>query len=265
MDKLAKLKKIIAGYGSCLVAFSGGADSSFLLSIASRMLAKDKLLAVTAKSATYPPEELAFAREFARSLKVRHKVISTAELSDKRFVANPRRRCYFCKRELFSRLKVIAGGNKLNFVLDASNISDKSDFRPGVRAKDELGVRSPLQQAGFTKEDIRRASKRLGLSTWNKPALACLASRIPYGTRISPALLARINRAEHLLRALGLTQVRLRHYGRLCRIEALKKETPLLLRRGEYVVDKLKGLGYNYVTVDLQGYRTGSMNEGIKR
>jgi len=184
-DKFAKLKKIISDAGSCLIAFSGGGDSAFLLKTASLVLPKEKILAVTADSATYPKEELAFASKFARALGVRHKVINTLELKDSRFIANPPERCYFCKRELFSRLKDMARKESLKFVFDASNISDKCDFRPGTKAKNELGARSPLQDAGITKSEIRILSKKLGLNTWDKPALACLASRIPYGTVIS--------------------------------------------------------------------------------
>ncbi len=154
---------------------------------------------------------------------------------------------------------------KLNFVADASNVSDKEDFRPGNKAKEEFKIRSPLQEAGFTKEDIRILSKKLGLVTWNKPAQACLASRIPYGKRISPQILARINKAEEFLRQLGFLQVRLRHYNGLCRIEVFKGDIPKLIIRHDLIVEKLKRLGYNYVTVDLEGYRTGSLNEIIKQ
>jgi uncharacterized protein len=264
MNKLSKLQQIIKGYGSCLIAFSGGTDSTFLLKVASMALPREKLLAVTAKSATYPRKELALALAAARSLGVKQKIIITDELQDKRFSLNPYNRCYFCKRELFRRLKAIAVKNKLKFVLDASNATDISDFRPGAKAKKELGVRSPLQEAGLTKDEIRALSRKLGLSTWNKPALACLASRIPYGTEITPSVLRRVDKGEEILRAFGFSQVRLRHYKGLCRIEVLRQELPRLIKLREDIVDKLKGLGYNYVTVDLEGYRTGSINEMIK-
>ncbi|MCM8796200.1 MAG: ATP-dependent sacrificial sulfur transferase LarE, partial [Candidatus Omnitrophica bacterium] len=169
---------------SCLIAYSGGVDSTFLLKVAKEVLG-DKVLAVTAISPTYPQEEFNFAKKMTRLLGVRHKVINTAQLKDKNFSSNPITRCYFCKRELFSQLKILAKKDKLNFVIEASNFSDKKDFRPGNVAKKELGVRSPLQEAGFTKEDIRKISRVWGLPTWNKPALACLASRIPYGRRIT--------------------------------------------------------------------------------
>ncbi|MFA4889646.1 MAG: ATP-dependent sacrificial sulfur transferase LarE [Candidatus Omnitrophota bacterium] len=263
MEKLDKLKKIIKNFGSVLVAYSGGVDSTFLLKAAHDVLG-NKVLAVTAISATYPKQELDFARKMAKDIRARHRLVKTEECNDYKFMANPINRCYFCKKELFGRLSRIARQEKLKFVIDATSASDKKDFRPGNQAKKELGVRSPLEQAGITKEDIRCLSKKLRLLSWNKPAQACLASRIPYGVRISPVLLKRINQAELFLSRLGLSQVRLRHYNGLCRIEVLKNDIPKLISRRALIVEKLKKLGYNYVTVDLEGYRTGSLNEEIR-
>jgi len=263
--KLAKLKEIISGYGSCVVAFSGGVDSTLLLKIASAVLPREKLLAVTANSPTYPKEELLFSKGMARRLGIRHKVIRTQELKDKRFIPNPPNRCYFCKYELFSRLKSIATKHNLNFVADASSVSDKLDFRPGSIAIRELKIRSPLSEAGFTKGDIRSLSRSFGLETWDKPSLACLASRIPYGTRISLGLLNRIHKAENYLRKNGFRQVRLRHYNGLCRIEVPESEIQRLINKRSRVTNRLKQLGYNFVTVDLEGYRTGSMNAALSR
>lgn len=248
-----------------MVAFSGGVDSTFLLKAASLALPKNRILAVTASSATYPRQELLFSKKIARALGVRHRVIKTQELKNSRFTANPLNRCYFCKKELFSRLKRIAKKSGLNFILDASNISDKKDFRPGNKAKYEFRVRSPLVEAGFTKEDIRRMSRKLGLATWKKPSLACLASRVPYGRRINPAILKRIEKGEEFLRRMGFKQVRLRHYQDLCRIELAGKELSRAIKAGDLIVEKLKGLGYNYITLDLEGYRTGSLNRTIKK
>lgn len=249
--------------GSVLLAYSGGADSTFLLR-AARDALKDKVLAVTAKSPTYPDEELIFSKNMAKMLGVKHKIINTLELMNNKFSSNPINRCYFCKKELFAKLTKIAKQKKLNFVIDATNVSDKDDFRPGNKAKKELKVRSPLVEAGFSKNNIRKISKKLGIITWDKPSLACLASRIPYGTKISPEILKRISRAEVFLGNLNFKQVRLRHYNGLCRIEVVRQDIPRLINKAQPIVDKFKKLGYNYITVDLEGYRTGSMNLAIQ-
>ena len=264
-NKLAQLKGIISGYKSCVVAFSGGQDSAFLLKICSMALPPEKILAVTAVSATYPEAELVKARILAKDIGVRLKVIKTTELNNKKFAANSDKRCYFCKKELFSKLIAIAGQNKLHFVLEASNLTDKEDYRPGNIAKRELRIESPLLEAGFNKEDIVKLSKKLGLSSWNKPSLACLASRIPYGIKITGDLLKRIDQAEAYLTGLGFKQVRLRHHNRICRIEVGKEDMPGLLNKRKRIVERLKGLGYNYITVDLEGYRRGSLNEVINK
>jgi uncharacterized protein len=265
VNKLNKLKEIISGSKSAVIAFSGGVDSTFLLSVASQILTRDKIIAVTANSVTYPKEELALAKKIAGVFKVKHKIIKTRELSDKRFISNPVNRCYFCKKELFSSLKCIADKNGFENIFDASNLSDKKDFRPGTKAKLELGVRSPLQEAGINKEEVRRLSKVLKLNTWDKPSLACLASRIPYGMRVSKKVLRRIEQGEELLRRAGFKQVRLRDYGGLCRIEVPKEDLQCAYAKLNRIVDKLKKLGYNYVTLDLEGYRTGSMNPALPK
>jgi len=263
--KLDKLEKLILKYNPCVIAFSGGVDSSFLIKIAAETLPKESLLAVTAVSPTYPKEELINAKKIAKLIGVRHKIIRTYESKDENFTANPVNRCYFCKKELFSRLKDITKAEKFKSVLDASNVCDKSDFRPGSIAKKELKVYSPLQEAGFTKDDVRKLSRKFKLPNWDKPSLACLASRIPYGDKISLQVLKRINEAEIILRDLGFKQVRIRDYGRYCRIEVNDNQISTLISKRNLIVDKLKKLGYNYVTVDLEGYRTGSMNEVIRK
>lgn len=264
MDKLRKLKSILKKMDSALVAYSGGVDSTFLLKVAGDVL-KDKILAVTADSPTYPKEELIFSKRMVKTLDLKHKIIKTSELKDKRFTSNRVNRCYFCKKELFSRLKDIAKVNRLNFVLDATTVSDKKDFRPGNKAKDELNIRSPLQEADFTKDDVRKYSKQLGLFTWNKPSLACLASRFAYGIKISNKLLKQVNQAELFLKRMGFKQIRLRHYDGLCRIEVFKDDIPKVFDKRDLIINRLKRLGYNYVTLDLEGYRTGSMNEVLER
>lgn len=250
---------------SVLVAFSGGADSIFLLTVAAKVLAKGRLLAVTADSPTYPKAELKEAKYLTRRLNVRHKVIKTDELENRRFASNPPQRCYFCKKELFSKLKSIAEEFNLKFVADGSSVSDRLDFRPGETAKKEFHIRSPLAEAHFSKEDIRAFSRRMGLFTWNKPAGACLASRIPYGKRISKIALKRVGQAEAYLKKIGFKQVRLRHYNGLCRIEVQENELSGILRQRDRIVNRLKKLGYSYVTLDLEGYRTGSMNEVLRK
>jgi pyridinium-3,5-biscarboxylic acid mononucleotide sulfurtransferase len=264
LPKLEKLKKILKEMRSVLIAYSGGVDSSFLLKVARDVLG-DKVLAVTAVSSTYPREELVLAKATARRLKARHRIIRTSELRDRHFVSNPVNRCYFCKKELFCKLKKIARKNNLKFIIDASNVTDKKDYRPGAKAKKELGIRSPLEEAGFTKGEIRILSRKLKLRSWNKPSLACLASRIPYGRIITPSVLSKVERAEKLLKLMGFKQVRLRHYDGLCRIEVEANGIEKLIEKRNLIVAKLKPLGYNYITVDLEGYRTGSLNEVIKR
>jgi pyridinium-3,5-biscarboxylic acid mononucleotide sulfurtransferase len=261
-SKYYKLKEILGKYGSLLVAYSGGVDSSLLLKVAHDVLG-GKVLAVIAASETYPQVEGKAAVKFARKLGVRHKLIRTKEFNDERFLSNPPERCYYCKDELFSQLRAIAKKEGIKYVADGSNVSDLSDFRPGSNASKKHGVKSPLREAGFTKDDIRELSKELKLPTWNKPQLACLASRIPYGTRITKEILKKIDKGEKFLRSLGLSQVRVRHHGDLARIEADKCDLASLVEDGiaDRIDKKFRDLGYKFVTIDLAGYRTGSMNE----
>lgn len=266
--KLDKLKGILLSYKRVLVAYSGGVDSSFLLKCCSDFLGKNNVLAVTAASATYTRKELNTAKEITRDLGVTHKIISTSEVDDPSFKANPVNRCYYCKSELFSRLKSLAEKEHTAYILDGSNLDDLKDYRPGRQAKEELGVHSPLAEAGLTKKEIRQLSKEFGLKTWDAPQMACLASRFAYGEEITIENLKRIEKAEEYIRSLGIKLVRLRHYQlpdktKLARIEVDKKEIKKITDYRLSIIDYLQKLGYNYVTLDLEGYRSGSMNLGI--
>ena len=260
--KLQALKESLSSMESVLVAYSGGVDSTFLLKVAKDVLG-DNVVAVTAASPTYPSHEVENAGKIADEMGVRLVNIETDELSDPRFSENSPERCYWCKRELFLKLAAIAKEYRLNYVLDGSNYDDTKDYRPGMRAADELAVRSPLKEVGLTKADIRSLSKSLGLPTWDKPSFACFSSRFPYGMKITEDNLAKVESAEKFLRKFGITQVRVRHHNETARIEVPEEDIAGILAnntRGK-IVHHFKKLGYTYITVDLEGYRTGSMNE----
>lgn len=262
--KLDALRRRLRELDSVLIAFSGGVDSTFLALIARQELG-DRAVAVTARSETYPLFEYQEALDLARRIGIRHHTIETEELTLEAFRNNPPDRCYHCKRELYGRLRKLADELHIRHVIDGANADDTGDYRPGMKAAAELGVLSPLKDAGLTKDDIRAASKALGLPTWDKPSYACLSSRFPYGQTIEPEAVARVGQAEDYLRTLGLRQLRVRHHGDTARIEVPPADIPTLaadpLRT--QIVARLKELGYKYITLDLQGYRTGSMNETL--
>lgn len=262
--KFENLKDALRNMGKVLVAYSGGVDSTFLLRVARDVLG-DNVLAVIASSETYPEKEQKEALSIAESMHVRYKVIRTKELDDPNFKNNPPERCYFCKKELFSRLKEIAKEEKIPYICDGSNFEDTFDFRPGSKAAEELGVHSPLKEALLGKREIRILSKGLGLPTWNKPAMACLSSRFPYFTPIEKESLRQVDLAEEYLRTKGFSQLRVRHHGQMARIEIDPGDFSLVMEKNtrEEIVENLKKMGYLYVTLDLAGYRTGSMNEPI--
>ena len=253
---LLSLKKVI-------VAFSGGVDSTYLLVKAKQVLGEN-VIAVLAASETFPGREYEAAADFAKRNGIRLIETRVYELTNESFASNSPDRCYHCKTGLFSQLKDIAKENDIPFIVDGSNSDDLSDYRPGTKAKEEQGVRSPLQEARLTKEEIRMLSKNLGLPTWNKPSFACLSSRIPYGSPITQSKIDQLDRSEEFLLKLGFKQVRVRHHGEIARIEVEPDEMKMVLNNREAIYAELQNLGFNYITMDIQGYRTGSMNEVIK-
>ncbi len=260
--KLKRLRSIIRGYGSLVVAYSGGVDSAYLMSVAHDMLGENAI-AVTAKSPSLPASELADATALAEKLGWRHRIIETQEVSDPRYAANDARRCYFCKSNLYVRLAELFTSDQWPAIANGTNIDDLGDYRPGLDAASERRVNSPLVDAGLTKSDIRSLSRDAGLPTWDKPAQACLASRVPYGTPVTIETLSRIEAAEEALKDLGLRQLRVRHHGKTARIEVPEEDLAALIvpeTRNE-VVKRLRKIGYAYVTLDLAGYRSGSLNE----
>ncbi|MEK6527748.1 MAG: ATP-dependent sacrificial sulfur transferase LarE [Nitrospirota bacterium] len=261
-EKFNRLKETLNQMGSVVIAYSGGVDSSMLLKTASLSGLK-KILAVTASSESFPRNELSLVQGITSALNVEHRIIFTEELKDPNYANNPPDRCYYCKKELFSKLKGIAAKENFSFVIDGTNADDIHDWRPGRRAAAEAGIQSPLLDAGLKKEEIRDISRSLGLLTWNKPAAPCLSSRFPYGQKITAESLDRVNRAEDFIKRFGFTELRVRDYSETARIEVLPEEFPILLDKSTRteIINSLKKLGYKYITLDLQGFRSGSLNE----
>lgn len=265
--KYNSLLSILKDMGRVVVAFSGGTDSTFLLAAAKQAL-HDEVTAVTVKSVLHPDFEVDEAEWIAAQLEVRHRIVDAGNLiQGKELVSNPVNRCYICKTDIFKTLQATAEKESLGTVIDGSNTDDEGDFRPGMKALQELGIRSPLKEAGLSKQEIRKLSKALNLTTWDKPAQTCLATRIPYGSRITLEKLKRIEKAEKALRQLGFSQIRVRDHGDIARIEVPAGERIKLIEDAtlsDMIVMKFKVLGYHYVTMDIEGYRTGSMNEVLK-
>ena len=263
--RIGELEAVVAPHGSALVAFSGGVDSSLALAVAVRALAKGRVLAVTSNNETYLPSELEGAKGLARFLGVEHLVVNTRELEDPNYAKNPSNRCYFCKSTLYSDLAKVAEEKGYACVVDGANKDDEGDYRPGRKAAKELGVVSPLSAAGMGKAEVREIAKHLGLPTWDKPALACLSSRFPYGQEITAEKLAQVARAEEFMRRQGYKQVRVRHHGEIARLEVGPDELERAFRDREKISAELRAAGFLYVTLDLAGYQPGSLNAALKQ
>jgi len=261
-SKLAELKGIIGSMESAIVAFSAGVDSTFVAAVAADVLGK-RAVAVTGVSPSIPAAEVEEAKELAARIGIRHVLLETSEMDRPGYVENSPQRCYHCKTELYTLLEGVAAREGYAFVLDGCNVDDLGDHRPGRVAAAEHRVRSPLMEAGLTKAEIRELSRQRGLPTWDKPAMACLSSRIPYGTAVTVGALDQIGAAEAFLRQLGLRQLRVRHHGEVARIEVEPQDVALVLEKRDRIVTRLTNLGYRYVTLDLVGFRSGSMNEGL--
>ena len=262
--KLEKLKKIIKVYGKVIIAFSGGVDSTFLSKVCYDVL-KENSIAVTADSDAISRKELQETKELSKKIGIKHVIVKTNELKNENYVKNTNQRCYFCKSMLYKALEDFARKNKIRYILNGANFDDKSDYRPGMNAAKEFKVKSPLLEAELTKQEIRALSKEFNLPTHDKPASPCLSSRIAYGVSVSKERLNQVEQAEDFMRNIGFSEFRVRHHDKMARIEVKEEDFRLLFENKKIIVSKLKELGFLYVTMDLQGFRSGSLNEPLNK
>jgi uncharacterized protein len=263
-NKRLNLESKIFKLESAIVAFSGGIDSTLVLAVANKVLS-GRVLAVTAKSDSVPERELHAARELTKALGINHNVIKTEEMSSPDYLKNPENRCYYCKSELYTKLAMVSSQHKITSILNGTNLDDLGDHRPGILAAKEAGIISPLVESQLNKQDVRDLARDMGLTNWEKPALACLSSRIPYGQPVTAKKLSMIDEAEEIFLEEGFKEVRVRHYGDMARIELLKTEIPSLMKNGLYekTINRLKKIGFQKITIDPEGYRSGSLNEAL--
>ncbi|MEK6301357.1 MAG: ATP-dependent sacrificial sulfur transferase LarE [Acidobacteriota bacterium] len=263
-EKEQRLRALLRSYNSVIVAFSGGADSAYLAYVAHSELGA-RTLAVTGDSASYPTFQRELADRLTKQFGINHEIVFTEEFADANYTSNPPNRCYYCKSELYTKLNELRQTRKLAIICDGSNADDVGDYRPGREAAREIGVRSPLEECRLTKAEIRELSRRAGLPTWDEPASACLSSRVPYGQVVTIEKLSMVDKAEIALKELGFRQVRVRHHGDVARIEVAEEELTLALdtEMAGRMSAALKKLGFKYVALDLEGYRTGSLNEAL--
>ena len=263
--KYELLTSLVASLDRVLVAFSGGVDSTLVAKVAHDMLGRDNVLAAIAVSPSFASDEESTALDLLNEIDLPYVTIETSEVEDPRYAANPINRCYFCKEHVYTALLSAARQHGFETVVDGFNAEDTADFRPGRKAGRELGVRSPLYEAGLNKDEVRALARHLGLSNWDKPQMACLSSRIEYGIKITPSILSQVDRAEAALRRLGFNDLRVRHHDKLARVEVEPRMIPQALAQRDEIIDAVRAVGYTHVTIDLEGLRHGSMNEGLRK